>query len=319
MENLKTAITDKRNIKPNTLRAYIINIRKLQEKLEPNKEFTNLDFLKKKDKVLDLIDDLKLSTRKNYIASIIVALSSDEKRYEKPLEEYRDYLDGIAKLYKEQIEEQSKSETEKENWVSLQKLRKVMTNYKREIMERDLLKKDPTKLTKKEFDLIQKWVVSSLYILDDNPPMRLDYTMKNISRTEYDKLTKEQKDENNYLVVSSRNKKFFSFGQYKTDKIYGTKRIDVGSKLNTILNVWLKINKSGNLILNSRSEPITSNGLTKYLNKVFAPSGKSNISATLIRHIFISEKVGDPKLQEKKELADKMGHSVNQQELYNKK
>lgn len=319
MDQLKEDILEKRNIKPNTLRAYLINIRKLNEKVNPGKEFKNLDFLKNKDKILDILEDMKISTKKNYVASIIVALSSQPNKYKKALEEYRDYLDGIAKLYKEQMEEQTKSEKEKENWVSLTKLRKVMNGYKREIMERDLLKKDPEKLTKKEKDLIQKWVVSSLYILDENPPMRLDYIMKTISRTEYDKLSDVAKKEQNYLVVSSRNKKFFSFGEYKTAKQYGVKKIPVGSKLNTILNIWLKINKSGHLILNSRGEPMTSNGLTKYLNKVFSPSGKSNISATQLRHIFISEKIGGPTIKEKKELADKMAHSTNQQEIYNKK
>lgn len=319
MDQLKEDILEKRNIKPNTLRAYLINIRKLNEKVNPGKEFKNLDFLKNKDKILDILEDMKISTKKNYVASIIVALSSQPNKYKKALEEYRDYLDGIAKLYKEQMEEQNKSEKEKENWVSLSKLRKVMNGYKREIMERDLLKKDPEKLTKKEKDLIQKWVVSSLYILDENPPMRLDYIMKTISRTDYDKLSDVAKKEQNFLVVSSRNKKFFSFGEYKTAKQYGVKKIPVGSKLNTILNIWLKINKSGHLILNSRGEPMTSNGLTKYLNKVFSPSGKNNISATQLRHIFISEKIGGPTLKEKKELADKMAHSTNQQEIYNKK
>jgi integrase len=319
MEELTTNILEKRKIKPNTLRAYLINIRKLHEKVNPNKEFTNLDFLKNKDKILGILEDMKLSTKKNYVASIIVALSSQPKKYGKIVEEYRDYLDGIAKLYKEQMEEQTKSEKEEANWVSLSKLRKVMNGYKREIMERDLLKKEPESLTKKERDLIQKWVVSSLYLLDDNPPMRLDYIMKTISRTEYDKLSDVQKKEQNFLVVSSRNKKFFSFGEYKTSKQYGVKKIPVGSKLNTVLNVWLKINKTGHLILNSRGEPMTSNGLTKYLNKVFSPSGKNNISATQLRHIFISEKIGGPTLKEKKELADKMAHSTNQQEIYNKK
>ena len=33
---------------------------------------------------------------------------------------------------------------------------------------------------------------------------------------------------------------------------------------------------------------------------------------------FISEKIGGPTIKEKKELADKMAHSTNQQEIYNK-
>ena len=63
---------------------------------------------------------------------------------------------------------------------------------------------------------------------------------------------------------------------------------------------------------------MTPNGLTKYLNKTFEPTGKKNISSTMLRHIYISEKLGGPTLKEKKALADKMGHSVATQEIYKK-
>ena len=63
---------------------------------------------------------------------------------------------------------------------------------------------------------------------------------------------------------------------------------------------------------------MTPNGLTKYLNKTFEPTGKKNISSTMLRHIYITEKLGGPSIKEKKELADKMCHSVVQQEMYKK-
>tara|TARA_R110000796_G_C14400328_1_gene417532 strand:+ start:343 stop:534 length:192 start_codon:yes stop_codon:yes gene_type:complete len=59
------------------------------------------------------------------------------------------------------------------------------------------------------------------------------------------------------------------------------------------------------------------NGLTKYLGKVFSPTGKL-ISVNMLRHIFISSKF-KPELNEKQIIADKMGHSTKQQELYIKK
>lgn len=316
MDQLKDKIKSSRNIKDKSLNAYLISLRKLHEKINPDKDFSsNLNWLKDKDKVMEHLMDMKLTTRKNYIAAIIVALSTDKDKYEKELKEYRDVLDGVAKEYKDGVEEQRKSEKESANWVSLDKLRKVMRKYKSEIMEKGLLKKD--ELNKKEMDLLQKWVVSSLYILDDNPPLRNDYTMKVISKSDYDKLSEKTKNDNNYLVVKSRNNKFFSLGEYKTDKKYGLKKIDVGSKLNSVLNIWLKYNKSGYLLLNSKGEPMNANSLTKYLNKVFEPTGKK-ISSTMIRHIFISEKIGGPTLKEKQEIAEKMGHSVNTQELYKK-
>ena len=87
--------------------------------------------------------------------------------------------------------------------------------------------------------------------------------------------------------------------------------------MNSALNIWLRFNTTGNLLLNSRKQPMTANGLTKFLQKTFEPTGK-NISSSLIRHIFISEKFPAVN-QEKEEVASKMGHSVSQQTLYSKK
>ena len=56
--------------------------------------------------------------------------------------------------------------------------------------------------------------------------------------------------------------------------------------------------------------------------KIFSKTGKKKISSTLLRHIFITE---NPKLKEfrekKKEaekIADDMGHSLDEQQNYNK-
>ena len=62
---------------------------------------------------------------------------------------------------------------------------------------------------------------------------------------------------------------------------------------------------------------MSSNSLTKFLNKVFEPSGKK-LSASMLRHIFITTKF-PPILDEKQEVADKMLHSVNTQTQYSKK
>ena len=45
METLKKAIDEKRNIKPNSLNAYVISISKLHRATEGDGEFKNLDFL----------------------------------------------------------------------------------------------------------------------------------------------------------------------------------------------------------------------------------------------------------------------------------
>lgn len=319
MEKVLEAIDKKRNIKANSLKAYGISLRKVQEAVEPKKEFTNLDFLKNEEKVQESISDLKTSTQKNYLASIIVALDAlnTKDKYTEELASYRGYLEVVQEEYKKNEDSGEKSDSQQKNWATIKELQKILLKYKNEITERELWNKE--KLTPKQFDLIQKWVVGSLYVSDpENPPSRLDFAPCDvISETDFNKLHEDDKDLNNYLVVKSRNNKFFHFGEYKTSKKYGNNKVVLGKKLNSVMNIWLRHNDSDSLLVNSKGLPQTANGLSKYLNKVFAPSGK-NISVNMLRHIFISEKY--PNINNEKEAdAKKMGHSVQQQGNYSKK
>jgi len=316
IEKLKKEIGEHRKLRASSINAYASNLNKLHKLMFDGEEISDLDFLKDRKKVMKTIEDKKLSTRKTYLAAIVVALMAFEKD-EKLISPYRDDMEALAKKFNDDMEKQKKSETQDKNWVSLAALRKVMRKYRNELNEKGIFKKEYDDLTNKEFDLLQKWIVASLYILDDNPPLRNNYIMNVISNKDYEKLSEKEKEERNYTVVKSRNNKFFSLGNYKTSGKYGTKIIPVGKKLNSALNIWLKFNKTGHLLLNSKREPMTANGLTKYLQKTFSPTGK-NISSSMIRHIFISEKF-PAQNAEKEEVAEKMGHSVEQQTLYSKK
>jgi hypothetical protein len=318
MDIIKEAIDNKRNIKANSLKAYLISLQKTHDFIEGKGELEDLNFLKNEEEVVEKLQDLKLSTQKNYLSAIIVALDAmnDEGDYDEELEYYRGYLQELQKQHQEEQEKQQKSKSQDENWVSMKELRKVMNGYKADIMERELLTKDG--LTSKQFDLVQKWVVANLFLDDENPPTRLDYApMRVISENDFNKLSDDEKDDANYLVLKSRNKKYFHFGEYKTAKKYGANVIPVGKKLNSVLNIWLRINPTDSLLLNSQGKPQTANGLGKYITKVFDPTGKK-IGVNMLRHIFITEKF-EPQLAEKQEVAKKMGHSVGTQELYAKK
>ena len=321
MDSIKKAIDDKRNIKPNSLRAYLINIKKVFEGLGNKGEPKNLDFLKDEKKVLEFLSEKALTTQKNYLTGIIIGLDSlnNNKKYDQDLKVYRKRLGEYTDKYNKQMEENKKTGKQKENWSTMKELKKVISTYKADLMDRGVFGKDYDQITKKQFDLLQKFVVGSLYIYEENPPVRLDYgNMKIIKSPEYEDLTEDEKEENNYLVVKSRNNKFFHFGDYKTSKNYGTKKITVGKKLNSVLNIWLKFNKTDEFLLDSRGNNMTSNQLSKYLNKVFAPTGK-RISANMLRHIYITEKHPVKEEESKEDTAEKMMHSVSQQKQYSKK
>ena len=326
MEELKKEIEDNRKISKNSLNIYSKNLSKLAKDLT-GKEWENASFLKKYDDVIKHLEDMSLSTRKNYLASILVGLSPQgrgkyEKGYEKVAKQYTDYLTSQAKEYENQIIEQKKSAKQQGKWVSKEALDKVRKTYANAIKKLGYTQKSKEFRKGKEKrhqELIQKYLVASLYLL--HPPRRNSYAnMKIISNSAFNKLPNGEKDDNNYLVVVSRNNKFFSFGDYKTKKQYGVQKITVDKGLNSVLNLWTNFNESEHLLLDSRGNKMTTNGLTKFLYKVFEPTGKK-ISSTMIRHIVLTDKYGDESgYKEKLETAKAMGHSVEeQQKTYVKK
>ena len=165
--------------------------------------------------------------------------------------------------------------------------------------------------------ILQKWVVSNLFIHDENPPTRLDYApMKILSQIEYDRLLPRDAKANNYLVIKSRNDKKFHFNEYKTAGKYGENVVKVGKKLNSVINIWLKYNTSNNFLINTKGDMLSSNGLGKLIKDTYKPTGK-DITINMLRHIFISEKFPNVD-QERQETASKMGHSIEQQSKYSK-
>ena len=318
MDALKKAIDEKRNIKENSLKAYIISITKLFKSVSGDKDFKNLDFLKDIDKVKDTLDKFKLSTQKNYLAAVIVGLDAmnDKEKYDKLIKEYKELLETTREKYSKDHDNGEKSESQKKNWTSMKELKKVMNKIYRDLIERDLFKKD--ELNKKQMLLLQQYIIANLFLSPDNPPTRLDYApMEIIKNEDYIKLDDEEQKENNYLVIKSRNNKFFSFNEYKTSGKYGQNNVKIGKKLNSVLNIWFKYNKTDSLLLNTKLEPMSSNGLGKEIKKIFSSLGK-NISVNMLRHIFISEKYPNQDT-EKEEDAKKMGHSTGMQSKYSKK
>ena len=318
VKDIETKIKEKRErVRESTLKSYIFNINKLAKTITGD-PIKSLKFLDDKEKVMKSLEELKPTTRKTKLASIVVILSAFDKD-EKLIKFYRDEMLELQKGFQEDMDKNEKSEAQEKNWTSLANLRKVMRKYKNELIEKGVFNKPKSEITDKEFKLMQKWIVSSLYVLDDaNPPRRLEYAeTKIIKEADYKKLS-EKELKNNYLVVRGRNNKFFSFGDHKSEGKYGLQKITIGKKLNSALNIWLKYNDSNFLLSNSQHAPMSRNSLTKFIQKVFEPTGKQ-IGASMIRHIYISEKFPAEKQDEKEQVATKMGHSEDMQNQYSKK
>ena len=178
------------------------------------------------------------------------------------------------------------------------------------------------KLSNKEFDILQQYLILRTYLAF---PIRNDFAdMKVMTLKDYKKLSKKIQEDNNYLILLSNNKKQFYINQFKNKDRIGKKTLDVPSKLNRVINLWLKHNDSGwYLVKNDRETPMNPNGITKYLNKIFLKHTQKKISSSMIRHIVIShitqnDKTIKEKEEKEKEIEDTFLHSGNVNELYRK-
>ena len=313
--SLEDAINAARNIKENSLRAYMISLRKLHEKLDTDTDLDDISSWmcgKNVEKIINILSDMKITTRKNYLAAVIVALTTDKEKYEAALKEYRKYLDKIVEEYNKQMKSQTKSQKQEENWASLDELKEIVSGYKKGIRKLDLANKDLW--SNREFNLYQMYLVGLLYT--ELPPVRLDYSnMMLISEADYKKLKEKNK---NYLVLVSRNKKYFSLGSYKTEDKYGVHIIEIPPVINSVINKFLQHNTSGYFLVNTQRNILTDNGLTKLLNKIFAATGKK-ISSTMIRHIYLSEKYEARNSEMEKDAAAMLHSIATQQNVYVKK
>jgi len=216
MDELISKIKSKRpNIKDSSLNMYIINLRKLNKEIGDSSNEYSLDVIKQKSKVDKFLETKAKSTKKNYYATIVVLLMTEENEDKDLIDKYRVEMEELDSSLKEMQKSQEKTEKQKQNWASLEELQKVMKTYNREIDVKGLFKKE--NLTKSELDLIQKYVITCLYVLDpeNNPPLRSDYSMTMINIKDYNKM-KDSELKQNYLVIRGQNKKFFHLGEFKT-------------------------------------------------------------------------------------------------------
>ena len=120
------------------------------------------------------------------------------------------------------------------------------------------------------------------------------------------------------MIIDGRAR-FIILNNYKTNKTFKKVKIVIDKELARIIRKYLKLNTTGYLIINQKGVPLSRNTFSVYVRRMFKKYTGKKVGTSLLRHIFISKKL--PKLksvEEKKELADKMLHSVTTQSLYEK-
>jgi hypothetical protein len=148
-----------------------------------------------------------------------------------------------------------------------------------------------------------------LWTTGENGKLNVGYDTKKVK-------VKENKGERN-RYTRTPSKSYFIFERYKTSKSYGRQIIEVDDTLNRLLNKYMEKKglKDGDKLLS-----LTHLNLIRKLSNIFKRMINRNISASLLRHIYITHVLNDVKIteQEKWSISQKMAHSMMMQGKYRK-
>ncbi len=166
--------------------------------------------------------------------------------------------------------------------------------------------------------LLQDFVLLLLYEGKYIPPLRNNYATLIITEPKDDLLSSE-----NYLITNN-GKNEILINQDKVDKKMGSKtyKINKSSILNKYLNKLIKIRLEETkdyLLENADDNRLSTNGLTKLLQKIFLTHFNKKISSSDLRHIYISNLSPDLTNKKLDKIAKDMRHSIETQQMIYKK
>ena len=298
------------NIADSSIKAYVYNLEKLK-KLSDSDNLMKI--VKSIDTVKELLVDKTSNTQRNYFNAIIIWLMAVDGDKDL-IKEYGDIRDELNKKYEDEQASGKISDKQKENFVEMEELTKMVADMDKEIKSKKLKKKE--ELTAKERALVQVFVLFSLYT---RLPLRNDVSeMGAITKREYNKLSDKEKKEHNYLVVNKADM-FMVLNKYKTAKKYEENKIDISKDLEKILRMWIRMEGMGILFKSSTGKALSRNAISQLMIKTTKKYLGKSISTTMIRKIYLSSKYADVK-EEMEADAKIMGHDVStQQKVYVKK
>ena len=282
------------NVSQSTLKTYQSGIRSIGKHLNVEVDSPQI-IVDNIDAIINHLNDKKLNVRKTKMSALIVFLDEDT-----PSEQTSDVINRLRtivakdKLENEENEiKQSMTERQKKNYISWEEVLKIYESLK---TEAEPLFKLNT-LTVSNFRKLMNYVLLSCYVLI--PPRRsLDYTAF--------KLRNYDTGKDNYMLPKSKkNKSVFVFNQYKNAGRMGPQEIQIPNTLKTIIQKWTLKNPYDHLLTTADGKPVTQTKINAMLNDIF----QKNISSTLLRHIWVTNKYGHVDLEELHEDANKLGQS----------
>lgn len=286
-----------------TLSTYVTRIRRLRDITVQSKSYTELV-----SNAEDSYEKIRLAypnitTRKNMITSILSLFKNiDELKNAYPEDqiEWKKFHDNMESFQKAKYKKHIPDEKQLAKYTPFEDI---------ELKYKELKKNDPHKTLKSSLQLIL------LSIITSTPPKRSDYgEMKIYYETDPNDTT------TNYIVIKHDKPSYMVFNQYKTSKTF--KRIDQDLPLQTINDIKdsLRRHPRDYLFVNRFKKPFTTlGGFSIYFGNTFNNLFGRKTGTTMIRHIYITEKVSFDDMDDDKleDVAKQMLHSTNVQKKYN--
>lgn len=251
--------------------------------IDPSKFANNVDM------VLDFCKDIDPKYRRT-IMSALVVITGDNK--------YREQMWKDKEVTEKKLQEQTKTEDQKENWVETDDISTIWDQLKKNALS--TYKKKV--FTPTDLQEIQKYILVSLMGGIYIPPRRakdyFDFKIKNIDR-----------EKDNYM-----DKNELVFNSYKTAKTYGEQRVSIPKELKSVLTKWIKINPTDYLFFDYNSNQLDAIKMNQRLHAIF----KKKVGINQLRKTYLSSKYAHniQTEKDKKEDMTNMGSSVGVQKYY---
>jgi hypothetical protein len=329
---LKSVVSE--NIKPSSFKNYkLISIKLFNlgnkkpfsndlEETDLIKGFSNccFNYMSIIDYLQNEENEIKDNTKKNYINTFlnIITKINDITKYnklsKKKLKITQDYLTDYWSKLRENIN------TVKNNNVINEE--KFITNEEFDTAIKKCRKSFDNDIT--DTNLLQEYILLMLYRGKYIPPLRNTYaTMKIITN-------EDPVEENQNYIIHDNNtsKNTILLQEDKVSKHYGSNvyKINKSSILNKYLNLLItnRFDNDKNDFLeitgrNKAGEPLSTNGLTYYLQKIFEKHLDKKISSSELRKIFISNLPTNLTNNKLEKISKQMRHSLQTQQFTYKK
>ena len=154
------------SLRDSTINSYLTYIRKLHESVTGSKgEIEDLTFLESPEKVKQILEKYKPTTRKNIYNAVFVVLhafNADKSL----LERYSMLRDEEHQKYEQFVSTNTKSEKQEKNWVTMSEIDNILKRYRRGALDIYRMQKP---LPKKHYNHLQEYIALLTY---RNLPLR---------------------------------------------------------------------------------------------------------------------------------------------------